>query len=143
VAETEFLSDMVMDSMVEEELGRIALDRASRDEVRQLARELIETRLAVGRQAFDLATSKGVAVPQDLNEDYRSMLQRLSRVTAEDFDSMYIDLVLREHERTVSDLMNDIIGIADVEVRSFAESAFELVEENFRMARLVANSLPT
>lgn len=85
--------------MVEEELGRVAVDRASREDVRQLARQLIEPGSVAGREAFDLAKNRGIDVPQDLNEDYRSLMQSLFAASGGDFDVMYINAVLQEHER--------------------------------------------
>ncbi|MGD0230281.1 MAG: DUF4142 domain-containing protein [Syntrophorhabdales bacterium] len=141
MAETEVLSDIVTDGMVEEELGKIALARASSEEVRRLGGHLVTVRAEVAREAVELAANRGIDIPQDLNEDYRAMLDRLSRLMPVDFDRQYVDAVLKEHERTVSQLMEDVGNISDPEVRSFAERAFEMVEDHFRLARLVAAKL--
>lgn len=139
MAETEFLSDIVADGMVEEELGRIAAEKGFREEIQRLGKHLVSARTEVARDAIDLAARKGIDVPQELNQDYRTMIARLAGLEAADFDEQCIKAMLREHEKTVSQLLEDVEGISDPEVRSFAEKAFETVEEHFELARQVAS----
>lgn len=141
MAETEFLSDIVTDGMVEEELGRLAAEKASSDEVRRLGQYVMSARAEVGRDAYALAAAKGISVPQDLNEEYRTLIDGLGRFDAADFDRQYVSIMLKEHEKTVSQLMEDVEGILDPEVKSFAEKAFEAVEEHFDLTRRVAANI--
>jgi putative membrane protein len=141
MAETEFLSDVVTDGMVEEELGRLAAEKASSDEVRRLGKYVMNARSEVGKGAAELAASKGIAVPGELNGDYRALIASLASRGALDFDRECLNTMLEEHERTVSQLMQDVEGISDPDVRSFAERAFETVEEHFDAVRRVAAGL--
>lgn len=141
MAETEFLSDIVTDGMVEEELGRLAAEKASSDGVRRLGKYLMEARSEVGKDAVELAARKGIDVPRDLNEGYRSMIADLAGARISDFDRECLRVMLDEHEKTVSRLMEDVEGMTDPEVRSFAERVFETVEEQFEVTRRVAGEL--
>jgi putative membrane protein len=141
MAEAEFLTDIVADGMLEEELGRMATAKGFREEIRRFGRHLMSVRSEVGRDATDLAARKGIDVPQELNQDYRTLIARLDGLEAAEFDEQCIRTVLREHEKTVSQLLEDVQGISDPEVRSFAEKAFETVEEHFESARRVASQV--
>ncbi|GEM_PF-2394319 len=84
-----FITMASLECMTAIQLGHLAVARAGTDEVRQFAAQMIAD---CGKTLADItaiATRKGLAVPQDLDEDHRRLVRQMGEKAAADFDSAY------------------------------------------------------
>lgn len=67
-----FIMHAAHDGMAEVEMAKLAVQRASSDEVKQFAQRLIDDHSRANTELMQLATSKGVTMPSDANHSGHS-----------------------------------------------------------------------
>jgi putative membrane protein len=71
------------------QLGHLAVMRAGTEAVRQFAEQMIADCGKTLADIAHIAARKGLAVPDDLDEEHRRVVERMNEKSADDFDSAY------------------------------------------------------
>lgn len=98
-ADQDFVSRAAMSNMVAIQLGHLAAKKAQHGDVKQFAQATIDEHLKAQQQLADAASGAGVQWPKQLDDRYRQVQQRLSKVRDDQFD--------REYMKAMVDLQRD------------------------------------
>lgn len=98
-ADQDFVSRAAMSNMVAIQLGHLATKKAQHGDVKQFAQATIDEHLKAQQQLADAASGAGVQWPKQLDDRYRQVQQRLSKVRDDQFD--------REYMKAMVDLQRD------------------------------------
>jgi putative membrane protein len=123
--DAEFVKKAASGGKLEVDLGRHAAKNAANPEVRAFAERMVADHGAANRELESVAKRSGLAVPTELEEDHREMLENLTKLRGADLDRAYMSAMVEDHE-------------ADVE--AFQEQAGQATSEVDRWA---ARTLPT
>ena len=77
-----------------------------------------------------LAKEDGIAVPDKLDPDHKAMHDRLKAASSADFDLVYVDGQVADHQKTAQLLEHEIGSGQDVELKSFASDILPIVSSN-------------
>lgn len=127
-----FVEKAAIGDKYEIKASEIALKRSSSDEVRAIARKLIDDHTTSTHKlhsALEQSAGRDVAhPPQGLDSRRQSMIQHLEEASDADFDSTYLDQQLLAHEEAVS-LMHSYRDSGDnAPLRSYASEIAPVVE---------------
>ncbi|HYO62485.1 MAG TPA: DUF4142 domain-containing protein [Pyrinomonadaceae bacterium] len=132
----DFFMRAAMSGMKEVELSRLAAERATRADVKEFARRMVEDHTRANEQLMSLAASKGVTLPSAPDAKLRSTLTKLGQRTGADFDRAYLkEAGAPEHEKAVRLFQREASGGGDPEVRAFASAQLPALQEHLNMAR--------
>ncbi len=135
-ADRRFVMNAAMSDLFEIEAGRLALERASSDAVRQAAQRLIDDHTRTSQELTQLAASKGVTPPTALDSKHRSMLERLRRQNGAEFDREFARTAgVRAHQDAVKLFRQEASRGRDADLRAFAARTLPALEEHLRMAQ--------
>jgi putative membrane protein len=137
-ADKKFIEKAAQGGMAEVELGKLAADKASSDDVKKFGQRMVDDHSKANDQLKQLAESKGVQVPQDLNAKDKATKDRLSKLSGAAFDSAYMKDMVQDHTKDVSEFRRASTAAKDQDVKSFASQTLPTLEEHLKQAQSIA-----
>ena len=93
----DFVSRAAMSNMAAIQLGHLATKHAQRADVKEFAQTTIEDHLKAQKQLADAASGAGIRWPTKLDDKYRQIEQRLSKLSNDQFDREYMNATIDRH----------------------------------------------
>ena len=122
--------------MMEIEMGRLALQKSTNDSVRQYAQKMIDDHTMAGDELKQLAASKGVMLPMNVEAKHMAMMAKMQRMSGMDFDMMYVKEVgVKAHQDMEKLYMKESMSGKDMETKAFAARTLPVVRMHLQMAR--------
>ena len=103
-SDTSFIHEMLSGGTAEVEIANLATGRAANPEVKQFAQMLIDDHTNAGTLLTQVATTYGVQVQPQRNDEHKDLMDKLSRLHGTDFDREYINAMVDNHEAAVKKL---------------------------------------
>lgn len=133
-----FMTEAAQGGMAEVELGRIAAERASNEEVKRFGQRMVDDHTKANQELMQLAQSKGVALPTEMDSSHRSMRDRLGKLSGAEFDREYMRGQVKDHEKTVALFEREAQQGKDAEAKAWAEKTLPTLREHLQQARDLA-----
>ena len=100
----DFVSRAALFNMAAIQLGHMATKQAQRADVKEFAQATIEDHLKAQKQLADAASGAGVRWPTKLDDKYRQIEQRLSKMSNDQFDREYMKAMI-DRDRDVEKML--------------------------------------
>lgn len=130
-----FLMDAAMGGLMEVELGRIAAQQGTSDAVKKFGQMMVDDHTKANAELMTLASSKGITLPTTLDDKHRQDVTKLSAMSGADFDRAYAKMMLKDHEKDVSNFEKQSNRGSDADVKAFASKTLPTLQEHLTMAR--------
>ena len=130
-----FMEKAAQGGMAEVELGKLATQKASASEVKQFGQRMVDDHSKANDQLKQLATSKGVNLPTDLDHATKREMDKLSKLSGADFDREYMKHMVSDHKKDVSDFKSEARKAKDADVKQFAASTEPTLEQHLQLAQ--------
>jgi putative membrane protein len=130
-----FIMDAAMGGMMEVELGRIAAQKGMSDAVKQFGQRMVDDHGKANTELMTLATSKGITLPTAIDDKHRQNVTKLSAMSGAEFDRAYAKMMLKDHEKDVSEFEKQSMKGTDPDVKAFASKTLPTLQEHLTMAR--------
>jgi len=140
-AEQAFIKEAATGGLMEVELGKLAAEKASSAEVKQFGQRMVDDHGKANQQLSTIAQQKNVQVPTELTGKAKSDYDRLSKLSGEQFDRAYMQLMVRDHRKDVGDFRKQSTSAKDADVKSFASQTLPTLEEHLKLAEQTQSSL--
>jgi len=122
--------------MMEIEMGRLALQKSTNDSVRQYAQKMIDDHTMAGDELKQLAASKGVMLPMNVDAKHMAMMAKMQKMSGMDFDMMYVKEVgVKAHQDMEKLYMKESMRGKDMQAKAFAAKTLPVVRMHLQMAR--------
>jgi putative membrane protein len=131
----DFLMDAAMGGLMEVELGRLAAQQGASDAVKQFGQRMVDDHSKANTELMTLATSKGVTLPTAIDDKHRQEVTKLSAMSGADFDRAYSKMMLKDHEKDVSEFEKQSMKGTDPDVKAFASKTLPTLQEHLTMVR--------
>jgi putative membrane protein len=130
-----FVADAYRGGTTEVELGQLAVQKASTDQVRSFGERMVADHKKANEELQTIVSSKGATLPVQLSHGENSTMSHLQKETGKDFDKSYAKHMVKDHETDVKDFKDAAKDLNDPELRAFAQKTLPTLEEHLRMAR--------
>ena len=143
-SDQKFLMETAMAGLMEVELGRWAAQVGTSPEVKQFGQQMVDHHSKANTELAQLASSKGVTLPTQLDEKHQRDVSKIARQKGADFDRAYSKAMLKDHQDAVKDFEKQSTGGADADLKAFASKALPTLQEHLQMAQaLPGNTKPS
>ena len=95
--EHDFVLQAAMANMAEIQLGHMATKKAQHPDVKRFAQTMIDDHVKAQQQLADAAYGAGIRWPTKLDEKHQQIQQRLSKLSADQFDREYMKAMVDGH----------------------------------------------
>src|SRR4028119_655501 len=89
-------------SMMEVELGRLAVQRGSSPGVKQYGQEMVEDHTRANQELMQLAMQKKVELPTEMSTQNTTLIDRLSGLSGKSFDTAYKQAMIDSHNQAIA-----------------------------------------
>jgi len=137
-ADQTFVKKAAEGGMAEVELGNLAKDKASSSEVKQFAQRMVDDHTKANEQLKSIASEKGVTLPTSLDAKDEATKDRLSKLSGDQFDRAYMNDMVKDHTKDVSEFKKESTAAKDPDIKSFASQTLPTLEDHLKEARQIA-----
>lgn len=141
-ADKQFVTEAAAGGMAEVELGKLAAQKATNPDVKRFAERMVQDHSKANKQLTDLANSKGITVPKELDPKHQQTLDSLSKLSGAKFDQAYMDEMLKDHAKDVSDFEKQAKSGKDQEIVDFAANELPTLKDHLDSVKTINKSEP-
>jgi len=134
-SDRKFMEKAAEGGMAEVQLGSLAKQRGSSDEVKKFGAQMTQDHAKAGDELRAIATSKGVALPSSLDRDAQAEMNKLSRLKGDEFDREYMQHMVKDHQKDVKEFQKAAKEARDPEVKGFAAKTLTVIEGHLQLAQ--------
>jgi putative membrane protein len=111
----EFVRDVAMKNLAEEELSRMALGKSASADVRTFAQMMIDDHGAAGNDLKTRLSGQSIEWPAQLDEKHKKVADELAKEQGADFDRDYVKAMIDGHQDFAAKLESrlDVQSLAD------------------------------
>jgi putative membrane protein len=136
-----FAEEAAKSGLLEVQLGELATKQADSSDVQDFGRRMVEDHGKANEQLKLIAEEKGITLPDNLDQDQQHTIDELSQLSGEEFDSAYMDQMVKDHENDVVAFREQVESGKDPGLRAFAEETLPTLEEHLNLAQQIDQEL--
>lgn len=137
-ADTQFMRDAAADGLAEVELGKMAQDKASRQDIRDFAKMMVADHSRANAELKALAARKDVRLPDDVKLEHKSEKERLEQLAGPAFDEAYASHMVKDHQKAVTLFGQQARTGLDPATKEWAARTLPTLEQHLAKAREIA-----
>ena len=138
LGDKKFVHDAAQGGMAEVELGKLATEKASSDDVKKFGQRMVDDHTKAGDQLKQVASSEGIQLPQGLSAQDKATKERLLKLSGEQFDKAYMADMVKDHIEDVVDFQHESRSGKAPAVKDFAAQTLPTLQEHLKQAKKVA-----
>jgi len=128
-------------NMAEVSLGQMASEKATNQDVVNFAKRMVVDHSIANDDLKQLAIKKGVALPAVLTKAQNKISSDLSKRVGPDFDKSFIEQMIRDHEKAVTDFERASKETTDPDLKAWATNLVPTLQDHLKMAKQIAGRL--
>jgi putative membrane protein len=134
-ADERFVKDAAAGGMMEVELGKMAAEKAASDKVKEFGRRMQDDHGKANNELKSLAANKGVDLPKTLEGKHKKTIDRLSKLSGEEFDRQYMRAMIDDHKQDLQKFEREADKGKDGEIKQFASKHVPILKKHLELAR--------
>lgn len=135
VTDDVFLAQTVRHGRAEIELGKIAVTKAERPDVKIFAQRMIDDHTKLTDEIVMLARSKSTILPNDPVQLDKAKAEALEKAEGNAFDRLYMQEAIADHQRMVDAFTEHSARTVDVALRTWIAKTLPIVQQHLDAAR--------
>jgi putative membrane protein len=137
-ADEHFVKKAAQGGMAEVELGELAQQKAASPEVKRFAQRMVTDHTKANDELKQVASEKNITLPQSLDAKDEATKKKLSALSGEQFDRAYMNDMVNDHTKDVSEFKQESTSAKDPAIKNFAASTLPTLEDHLKEARQIA-----
>lgn len=130
-----FAKDAAVGALMNVELGKLASQKASRDDIKQFGQKMVDDHTKANDQLKQLAGKENISLPDGLDSKHQSRVDKLSKLSGEDFDKAYVKDQLKDQQAQIRDFNAESQNGSDPNVKAFASNMLPTLQQNLELAK--------
>ena len=139
--EKEFMTNAARGGMLEVQLGNMAAQKASSNDVKQFGEHLATDHSQLGQKLQQLASNLNFTLPTDMKPEQQALVSRFEKLTGKAFDSAYIKEMVNDHIKDISEFERALSQASNADIKQFVNEALPTLRDHLKMAREIAGKL--
>jgi putative membrane protein len=140
-SDQQFLRKAADDNLAEVEMGRLAVQKASNQDVKNFAQRMVNDHGKTKEQLEKIARTKRVDIPKAPGARNKATKDRLAKFSGEQFDNAYMAEMLKDHKDDVTTFRRELDSAQDMDIKQFADQSLPTLESHLKQAESIAPEL--
>ena len=132
--DTKFTVNAADGSMMEIELGKLALSNGAAQQVKDFGQQMISDHSAANEELKTLAKRKNISLPASLSDEKQDKVNEMAKKQGNDFDKAYIDFMISDHERDINEFQKEADKGNDNDIKTWAGGKIRTLQHHLDMA---------
>lgn len=138
---SEFAVKAADGGMLEVELGKLAAERGTRQEVKDFGSMMVKDHSALNEKLKAIAANKNIVLPATLSSESQKHMDDLAKKNGNDFDKAYIDLMHDDHKDDVKDFEDAVNDVKDADINDFAREALPTLRSHLERCEVIKDMI--
>jgi putative membrane protein len=134
-SDRKFVETAAQGGMAEVKLGQLATQKAQSDQVKQFGQRMVDDHTKANDQLKQVASTKGVNLPSDMDKSSQREYDKLSKMSGAQFDREYMDHMVSDHKKDISEFQKQAKNGKDPDVKQFASSTLPVLQQHLQLAQ--------
>jgi putative membrane protein len=135
-----FLQEAAEGGMAEVQMGKLAQQKGQSAEVKQLGQKIQQDHEQANQQLMQIAQQKGVELQKEVSKKDQRMIDHMSGMSGAEFDRMYVEHMVKDHQKDIKAFEKEANKGEDTEVKEFAQQTLPKLREHLQSAESLAQS---
>jgi putative membrane protein len=132
-----FMAKAAQGGMAEVALGQISATKAASNDVKDFASRMVNDHGKANDELKQLAASKGVTLPADLDAESKKTSDDLSKRTGKAFDKAYMSAMVKDHEKDVAEFQKESSSAQDPDLKNWVTKTLPTLQDHLKMAKQI------
>ena len=137
-ADTTFMKKAARGGLAEVELGQLATQKASSDDVKKFGQRMVDDHSKANDQLKQVAAQEHIDLPTEPSAKDKATKARLEKLSGEQFDRAYMADMVKDHKADVAEFEHESKMAKDPAVKSFAQQTLPTLREHLKEAEKIA-----
>jgi putative membrane protein len=137
-ADKQFVSEALMGGMAEVQLGQVASQKGTSQDVKQFGQKMVEDHTKMADQMKGVASQIGVTPPTSLSPKDQVIKTRLESLSGKQFDDAYIRAMVKDHEADLKAFQSEASTATSQAVKDAASHGATVVSMHLDMIKQIA-----
>ena len=138
-ADHKFVEQAAAGGMAEVEEGQLAQQKASSNDVKQFASQMVTDHTKANDELKQIAQSKGITLPSHPTRAEERSESGLKKLSGTEFDRHYVREQVADHQKTVALFQKQANSGEDPELKAFAQKTLPILQRHLQMAQSLAS----
>ena len=116
--------------LMEVEAGNLAQQNATNDRVKAFATMMVNDHSKANSELMSLASSRGMTLPSTLPPDKQKHMDAMRKMTGKAFDKHYMDMMVNDHKKTITDFEKEANGGTDNDLKGWAAKTLPTLQKH-------------
>lgn len=139
-ADKMFVKEALEGGMMEVQAGQLAVQKASRDDVKQFGQKMVDDHTKLGDNMKQVAQQLGVKVPDSPSKKDQAMLTKLQALSGPQFDEAYVKMMVKDHKKDLSDFKLEAQNAVTPSVKDAATQGAGVIQQHLQMIQQISKS---
>jgi putative membrane protein len=137
-ADQSLMMEVAKGGMMQLEVSKVAQQKATNPEVRQLAQAEVEEQTGLSAKLKEIADAKGVTLPTTPDAETQAMVTKLQGMSGAELDRMYVmESGVKGHEKLDKVMSKVESSASDASLKGVAKAAHPLVKTHLKVAKQI------
>jgi putative membrane protein len=133
-SDVKFLKEAAAGNLAEVDLGKLAQEKALREEVKEFAKRMVDDHTAANDELKKVASANGVELPAAPDKKEQKERAQLDKLIGGDFDRAYMKLMVADHKKDVHEFKEHAKARKDGDAKAYAAQTLPTLQEHLAMA---------
>jgi len=140
-ADERAMKDIAQANIAEIETGKLAQEKASKDEVKKFAQTMVDDHTKALTELQEIASKKGVELPTETDMKHKASATALKALNGDSFDKRYMSSVgVSDHKKTHEMLQKVERNTNDPDLKAYAAKTLPVVHGHLTTAQQIAGA---
>jgi putative membrane protein len=135
-----FVRKALEGGMAEVQMGQIAAEKGSSDDVKQFGQKMVTDHTQLGDQMKQVAQQIGVTPPAGLSKKDKEEVAKLQTLSGTEFDNAYIMAMVKDHKKDAEDFKSEAQQTQNPTVKQAADQGSQVIDQHLDMIEKIAQS---
>ena len=135
IDDRQFARDAAITGLSNVELGKLAAEKASSEDVRQFAKQLMDDQTKTNDRLKQVASQQNISIPDALDSKHQSLIDKVAKLSGPEFDKAFLKQQLKEQEAQVRDFSDEAQRGTDPNVKTFAAGVLPNLQQQLEAAK--------
>lgn len=140
-ADADFAVKAANGGMAEVQLGKIAKEKASNEKVKEFAAKMVKDHSGANKKLKAVAKKLNIALPASIDQEKQDEIDKLNATAVEDFDKVYIDMMVEDHNKDVDFFQMASKDISNTDLHNFIVETLPVLQSHQKLVKQIDNSL--
>jgi putative membrane protein len=133
-----FVRKALQGGMAEVQLGQLAQQKSSNDDVKQFAQKMVDDHTKLGDEMKQVAQQLNVKPPDSPSGKDKSTMSKLQALNGDEFDKAYIKDMVKDHQQDEKDFKTEANNTTNPTLKQVASQGAQVIGEHLQMIEQIA-----